>query len=282
METARGRWFVAEFARRNKQADTERVLDALSRIERRVAGVGVANAQDPDIVELAAIFAIASEGDGANDGLTADVVADIARESGGAAETIRDRVLAARGALKGLSDGGADERLCTALDKAMVAIDQSAAGQQEIGRKIEALAQIIGATRDRVRRLLDRPRAPASVDPWIVTPEIGPAPVPPAAARIEPAPAPLTPAAAPAPIAVPVEEPVQVAPADAFESGLRLAAIGPGARLRLAIADEEQALRDLALNLGVRPEAFDAPGLPRTLAALDRLSYAERHALFAA
>ncbi len=33
MESARGRWFLAEYARRNRQADTTLVLDAIARIE---------------------------------------------------------------------------------------------------------------------------------------------------------------------------------------------------------------------------------------------------------
>lgn len=38
METARGRWFLREYARRVKAADTDVLLDALARIERVVAG----------------------------------------------------------------------------------------------------------------------------------------------------------------------------------------------------------------------------------------------------
>lgn len=34
METGRGRWFLAEYARRNRQADTEMVLSAIVRLER--------------------------------------------------------------------------------------------------------------------------------------------------------------------------------------------------------------------------------------------------------
>jgi hypothetical protein len=36
METARGRWFLAEYARRNRQADTRMLLDALARLEQVV------------------------------------------------------------------------------------------------------------------------------------------------------------------------------------------------------------------------------------------------------
>jgi hypothetical protein len=36
METGRGRWFLREFARRNRNADTQVVLDAVSRLEKAV------------------------------------------------------------------------------------------------------------------------------------------------------------------------------------------------------------------------------------------------------
>jgi chemotaxis regulatin CheY-phosphate phosphatase CheZ len=56
METARGRWFVAEFARRNRQADTTMLLAALERIEAAVRGEGSVQSIDHirfDLVEMA-------------------------------------------------------------------------------------------------------------------------------------------------------------------------------------------------------------------------------------
>ena len=38
METARGRWFLAEYARRNRHADTTMLLKALDRIEGAMRG----------------------------------------------------------------------------------------------------------------------------------------------------------------------------------------------------------------------------------------------------
>src|SRR4030081_3416911 len=37
METARGRWFLGEYAKRNRNADTSMVLDAVARIEETLA-----------------------------------------------------------------------------------------------------------------------------------------------------------------------------------------------------------------------------------------------------
>src|ERR1700724_211397 len=40
METSRGRWFLGEYARRNRNADTRMVLDAVERIEQSLAAQG--------------------------------------------------------------------------------------------------------------------------------------------------------------------------------------------------------------------------------------------------
>lgn len=45
-ETARGRWFLAEFARRNKVADTATLLEALQRIETAIAKPAAASAAE--------------------------------------------------------------------------------------------------------------------------------------------------------------------------------------------------------------------------------------------
>ena len=37
METSRGRWFLGEYAKRNRNADTRMVLDAVARIEQTLA-----------------------------------------------------------------------------------------------------------------------------------------------------------------------------------------------------------------------------------------------------
>lgn len=56
METSRGRWFLAEFARRNRHADTTMLLKALERIESAVTGERSVSAVDRirfDLVEMA-------------------------------------------------------------------------------------------------------------------------------------------------------------------------------------------------------------------------------------
>ena len=51
METSRGRWFLSEYAKRNRNADTRMVLDAVARIEQTIAAQK-APPPEPDDVRL--------------------------------------------------------------------------------------------------------------------------------------------------------------------------------------------------------------------------------------
>src|SRR4051812_44082660 len=60
METARGRWFLAEYARRNRHADTTMLLRALDRIEAVVRGERSVESVDRirfDLVEMSKAIA---------------------------------------------------------------------------------------------------------------------------------------------------------------------------------------------------------------------------------
>jgi hypothetical protein len=57
METARGRWFLLEYARRQRAEETGRLLQAIERLERRVAGVEpappeIGRAADSDVAVI--------------------------------------------------------------------------------------------------------------------------------------------------------------------------------------------------------------------------------------
>jgi chemotaxis protein CheZ len=49
METARGRWFLAEYAQRNRNADTLLVLEAIQRLQRSVLGADTVTPPVPDM-----------------------------------------------------------------------------------------------------------------------------------------------------------------------------------------------------------------------------------------
>src|SRR5580692_2704322 len=62
METSRGRWFLGEYARRNRNADTRMVLDAVARIEETLAAQ---RQPAPESGLAEALFAIRRAVDGA-------------------------------------------------------------------------------------------------------------------------------------------------------------------------------------------------------------------------
>src|SRR6266702_3284914 len=55
METSRGRWFLGEYAKRNRNADTRMVLDAVARIEETLAAQRLPELDDRLPEALAAI-----------------------------------------------------------------------------------------------------------------------------------------------------------------------------------------------------------------------------------
>src|SRR3984893_8161010 len=62
METSRGRWFLSEYAKRNRNADTSMVLDAVARIEETLAAQRQPAAAESGLAEaLAAISSALAE-----------------------------------------------------------------------------------------------------------------------------------------------------------------------------------------------------------------------------
>ena len=65
METSRGRWFLGEYAKRNRNADTSMVLDAVARIEEAMAAQKQEPAGNDELVEaLVAIRGVVEEAAG--------------------------------------------------------------------------------------------------------------------------------------------------------------------------------------------------------------------------
>lgn len=113
METARGRWFLSEFARRNRNTDTSMVLDAVARIE---AGL-VTQKQASTIGTLDAIRSAIRDAEGA-------VTAAMSRIDGDELVlAARDGVRIVRDVASMLRDCGADTRICDLLDTQVAAID---------------------------------------------------------------------------------------------------------------------------------------------------------------
>ncbi len=88
METARGRWFLTEYARRNRNADTRIVLEMLARVERTTArrsGILEADRLRGDLAELVQLIERAKINMA---GVGEASAAEVAREAPKALETI--------------------------------------------------------------------------------------------------------------------------------------------------------------------------------------------------
>lgn len=126
METARGRWFLAEYARRNRNADTAMVLEAVARIEKTLAEQkqqAVPPAPSHDARELiAAVNAILTGARTAAESAFANpAIAD-------ALAPARKCALVIREIAWGLRESGADSRICGLLDAQVEAIEAACDG----------------------------------------------------------------------------------------------------------------------------------------------------------
>src|SRR6202142_1071158 len=120
METSRGRWFLGEYAKRNRNADTRMVLDAVARIEETMAAQK-APAPAPDdtrlIEALAAIKASLAEARAT----AATAMGELGLEENLAPARKGARVI--REIAWRLREIGADGRICDLIDSQVKAIE---------------------------------------------------------------------------------------------------------------------------------------------------------------
>src|SRR5882757_3338153 len=118
METARGRWFLGEYAKRNRNADTSMVLDAVARIEATIAAQKqVPTNELPDALVLIR-------------GLLSDAKASAAKTMSGsdaeeALAAVNKGTRIIREIAWTLREYGTDARICDMLDAQVNAIETS-------------------------------------------------------------------------------------------------------------------------------------------------------------
>jgi hypothetical protein len=175
METSRGRWFLGEYARRNRNADTRMVLDAVARIEENLA----AQKQPPPDSGLAeALTAIRNAVDEARaaaaaalDGLALEQTLAPVRKG---ARVIRE--IAWR-----LREIGADGRICDLIDSQVSAIE-AGCGQLAATDPKPAVSAVFDLIEQRIGQFDDRDTvSPQIVEEVIRSPSPAPTDQPPAA-----------------------------------------------------------------------------------------------------
>ncbi|WP_454620049.1 hypothetical protein [Bradyrhizobium cenepequi] len=154
METARGRWFLAEYAKRNRNADTRLVLDAVARLEESLAAQKQAVEPDSGPALAEAIAAIRSAVEAAQafalDSLALDQKLAPVRKG---ARVIRE--IAWR-----LREIGNDGRICDLIDSQVVAIENGAAQISSEEAKV-ALDAAFASIVQRLAQFSETDEAPA-------------------------------------------------------------------------------------------------------------------------
>jgi hypothetical protein len=144
METARGRWFLGEYAKRNRNADTTMVLDAVARIEETLAAQHMPPEFDNRLPE--ALAAIRSAVDEAAEAATAAI------DGLGLDESLAPIRKGAR-IVKEISwrwrEIGADSRICDLIDSQLSAIEGSCGRISELDPR-PAVSDAFGLIRTRI------------------------------------------------------------------------------------------------------------------------------------
>jgi hypothetical protein len=144
METSRGRWFLGEYAKRNRNADTRMVLDAVARIEENLAAQKQPAAGNSGLAEaLAAIRGAVEEARtaaaAAIDGLALEEALAPVRKG---ARVIKEIAWRWR-------EIGADGRICDLIDSQVIAIE-GACGHISSADPRAALSAAFDLLRDRL------------------------------------------------------------------------------------------------------------------------------------
>jgi hypothetical protein len=148
METSRGRWFLGEYAKRNRNADTRMVLEAVSRIEESLA------AQKQPVPESGLREALIAIGRAVDQ---AQAAASAAIDSQALEENLAPVRNGAR-IIKEISwrwrEIGADSRICDLLDLQVKAIE-GACQQVSTARPLDALSAAFDQIREQIAEVGD-------------------------------------------------------------------------------------------------------------------------------
>jgi hypothetical protein len=172
METSRGRWFLGEYAKRNRNADTRMVLDAVARIEQTIAVQKQPEQPAPDNGLAEALSAKASLAEAALTEALATIrsAVDQAKTTASTALdglALEEKLAPVRKGARIIHEIawrwreiGADGRICDLIDSQISAIEAACGDISSTDPKV-ALSPAFDLIRDRLRELDDSDPAPA-------------------------------------------------------------------------------------------------------------------------
>jgi hypothetical protein len=126
METSRGRWFLTEYAKRNRNADTRMVLDAVARIEQSLS------AQREETLQREA--ALQRE-----EGLSAQQAAEAIAAAAAAQERLTEALDAIRGAVEAAEESAVEAIDSLALEQRLAPVRKGARVLREIAWRLREI-----------------------------------------------------------------------------------------------------------------------------------------------
>ncbi len=161
-ETERGRWFLKEFSRRNRVADTRTLLDAIARLEAALLRDQGAPDLEPVRTGLAAMAELIAETKariaavpfGSLERAGLDPLSVVARTSRRVASTLAATADHLRDAASSLRDHGVGPDLCRAVDRQAIEVSTTATIQDLAAQRVAAIVETLYGLDARIDALM--------------------------------------------------------------------------------------------------------------------------------
>jgi chemotaxis regulatin CheY-phosphate phosphatase CheZ len=163
METARGRWFLSEFAKRNRNADTDMLLTAIKRLEGSVGGEQAHPQIERvrfDLVEMAKTIAqlkieVASGDDQSQFVQATEALDAVVKTTETATSSILESAEQIQEMAWTLREGGADIAVCDVLDRRAADIYTACAFQDLTAQRTQKVVRTLRFLEGRINALVD-------------------------------------------------------------------------------------------------------------------------------
>jgi hypothetical protein len=129
METSRGRWFLTEYAKRNRNADTRMVLDAVARIEKSLT-----DQRDETLEREASLQRLQQE-----EGLSAQQAAEAIAAAAAAQERLTEALAAIRSSVEAAEESAVEALDSLALEQRLAPVRKGARVLREIAWRLREI-----------------------------------------------------------------------------------------------------------------------------------------------
>lgn len=126
METSRGRWFLTEYAKRNRNADTRMVLDAVARIEQSLA-----TQREEDLAREASVER--------DEGLSAQQAAEAVAAAAAAQDRLTEALAAIRSSVEAAEESAVEALDSLALEQRLAPVRKGARVLREIAWRLREI-----------------------------------------------------------------------------------------------------------------------------------------------